>query len=397
MHPNGSALLLAAHPPGSGTGSGIRNQVVLHALRSSFASVDVVALASPGEADLSIPDATLIPRPAGLSRWRVARSLTNGGIYFAPQRELDLTERLRALAAGGSLRREYDLVWAHQSVMAKPGLEGVTARTRVLDVDTVVARVMRSAAEPTEQGDRAATVKRAYARLHAAAAGREERRAWAHFRHLVVASGSEVGRLGPLAGKATVIPNAVPAPDPVEAASASDLLFTGSLDYRPNVRAAETLVTSVLPLIRSQCPTATLTVAGRNPTADVRQICSAKRVSLVANAPSLSPLYRGARVFAAMLPFGGGTKVKVIEAMAHGIPIVANPVAAEGLALVDGQNALIRDTDEAFAAGCVELLRDPSLAKRIGLAGLDTWSEHYRPESVEASIKALLETARPPV
>ena len=253
MDPNGSALLLAAHPPGGGTGSGVRNKVVLQALRSSFASVDVVALAMPGEAPLAVPEATLIPRPAGLSRWSVARSLSHGGIFFAPQRELDLTERLRALAARGRLHHEYDLVWCHQSLMAKPGLEGVSARTRVLDVDTVVAPVMRSgAARPMERGDLAATVKRAYARLHAAAAGREERRAWARFRHLVVASESEVERLGALAGSATVIPNAVPAPEPVGSASASDLLFTGSLDYRPNVRAAETLVTSVLPLIRSR-------------------------------------------------------------------------------------------------------------------------------------------------
>ena len=96
-----------------------------------------------------------------------------------------------------------------------------------------------------------------------------------------------------------------------------------------------------------------------------------------------------------MLPFGGGTKVKVIEAMAHGVPIVANSVAAEGLALVDGQNALIRDTaPRRSPLAAWSLLHDPSVAERIGLAGLDTWSEQHRPESVEASIKALIETLR---
>jgi glycosyltransferase involved in cell wall biosynthesis len=162
------------------------------------------------------------------------------------------------------------------------------------------------------------------------------------------------------------------------------------------VLAAQQLVEVIFPRIRAVCPKATLTVAGTRPRADVQRICRVEGVTLVSNAPSLTPLYGGTRVFAAMLPFGGGTKIKVIEAMAHGIPLVVNSVTAEGLALEDGANALIRDTPDSFAAGCVELLRDGSRARRMGAAARATWFSNYRPESVEASIKALLERVRRP-
>ncbi len=340
---------------------------------------------------------TLIPRPAGLSRWSVARSLSHGGIFFAPQRELDLTERLRALAAGGRLQHEYDLVWCHQSLMAKPGLEGVSARTRVLDVDTVVARVMRSgAARPMEKGDRPATVKRAYAACtppRPGARGAPGMGALPAPRRRVRERGRAARGAG---GSATVIPNAVPAPDPVKAASASDLLFTGSLDYRPNIRAAETLVTSVLPLIRSRLSHRHADRGGKEPDGGRAHESATRSGSAWSPTPPRSALSIVALAYSRRCCPSVGGRSQGDRGDGARVPIVANPVAAEGLALVDGHNALIRDTDEAFAAGCVELLRDPSLAERMGLAGLDTWSEQHRPESVEASIKALLETARPP-
>ncbi len=160
----------------------MRNSIAVEALRSRFDSVDVLALTTPGQEGMADPDAILIRRPAPPSRAQAAASLRRGGVYFAPAHRLDLESRLEELVGAGRLRDRYDLVWAQQSLMAGAALS-LDASARVLDVDTVVGRVMV---------DRAAAVRsplgRLYGRLHAAAVAREERRRWSRFDHLVVAS-----------------------------------------------------------------------------------------------------------------------------------------------------------------------------------------------------------------
>ncbi len=81
--------------------------------------------------------------------------------------------------------------------------------------------------------------------------------------------------------------------------------------------------------------------------------------------------------------------------MAHGLPIVASPVAAEGLELRPDENALIPDTAEAFASACTALLDDPALADRLGRAARESWYREHRPEIVKASIGSLLESVCP--
>lgn len=401
----GSALFLGAHPPGQGTGSAVRNMITVEALRSRFESVDVVAFANSGEASFADPSTLLIPRPPPPSRPRTLASLPSGGILFASEREARLRERIEDLVGSGRLRREYDVLWAHQALMAGAAASPVDAGVRVLDVDTVAGPVMRAAAEGVGRRSR-----RLYGILHAAVASREERRRWARFEHLVVASEVERQRLGRWKEKATVVPNAVPAPESVgdgegssevaaaagNGAHSSDVLFIGSLDYGPNAEAADLLVRSILPRIRSARGSTMAMIAGRDPLQSLVQLCETEDVRLVASPPSLAPVLAGARVFAAPLRYGGGTKIKVIEAMAHGLPIVATAVAAEGLEIRHGQNALIHDTQEDFAAGCVELLGNRRLANRLGRAAHDTWRRHHRPQAVRESIAALLEELCPP-
>ncbi len=80
----------------------------------------------------------------------------------------------------------------------------------------------------------------------------------------------------------------------------------------------------------------------------------------------------------------------MIEAMAHGLPIVASRAAAEGLELRHGENAFIHDGPEEFAAACVELLRDAPLADRLGKAARETWFNQHRPEVVKPLIASFL-------
>jgi glycosyltransferase involved in cell wall biosynthesis len=118
-------------------------------------------------------------------------------------------------------------------------------------------------------------------------------------------------------------------------------------------------------------------------------------VELVANAPSLDSLYRGARLVVAPLRLGGGTRVKLLEAMAYGAAIVATETAAEGLALQDGANARIAGTPEAFARACSDLLADPDAAGQIGAAARETWLNLYTPEVARDAVMSLVNALRP--
>jgi glycosyltransferase involved in cell wall biosynthesis len=147
----------------------------------------------------------------------------------------------------------------------------------------------------------------------------------------------------------------------------------------------------VLPRVRADIPDAALTVAGRSPKPVVRELCAGAGIRLVADAPSLHPLYAQARAVVAPLFLGGGSHVKLVEAMAHGAAVVATPVAAEGLDLDDGEHLLLaRDADE-FAARCIALLRDPDRADRLGAAARARWSERHRPEVARAAVAGLVE------
>lgn len=381
-----TALLLSTHPPGGRSGPGTRGWMTLEGLRECCDRVDAVALAYPEEERVVAPGVLTIPRPPLPGRWGWAAAVARGGSSFVPERGGEIAAALHDLMREGTLLARYDLVWAHFSLMAGLGAR-VPARRRVLDVDTVWGAARRRAADRLE-GSAAA---RLYRRLDAAAVAREERRRCARQDHLVVASEAERARLPDVGVPVTAIPNCVPGPpDPPRPAAQRDgLLFVGILDHEMNVDAVLFLAKEVLPRVRAELPGAKLTVAGRGPTPVVRRLCGEAGIRLVADAPSLDPLYAEARAVVAPLFLGGGTHVKLIEAMAHGAAIVATPVAAEGLGLRDGKHLMVAGDAADFAARCEAVLRDPDRADRLGAAAHARWSERHRPEVARAAVAGL--------
>jgi glycosyltransferase involved in cell wall biosynthesis len=366
----------------------MRGKVTLDALRSCCERVDAVSFATPREVELAEPGTRLVPRPPAGSRWTYLRALAQGGSYFVPDRAASLRDWMRAAVRSGDLDDGYDLVWAHFALMAGAGLE-VGARARVLDVDASAGADARRAAVRDEGSPR----QRAYHRLDAAAIAREERRRCDRYDHVVVAWEGERERLGPVRPPVSAIPNtaadgggAVP-----PASERQGLLFVGTLDHQPNVEAVRFLVEDVLPRLAGADSGPTLTVAGRSPSSAVRALCRAPGVELVADAPTLEPLYRRARAAVAPLWLGGGTKIKLVEALARGTAVVATPVAVEGLAFEDGVNGLLAGDADTFAARCSALLEDAGLADRLGAAARRTWEEHYRPQVARDAIVALVE------
>jgi glycosyltransferase involved in cell wall biosynthesis len=146
-----------------------------------------------------------------------------------------------------------------------------------------------------------------------------------------------------------------------------------------------------MPRVRAVVPDAELDVAGRNPTAEVIALCAVPGVRLHADAPSLDPVYAQARLVVAPLRLGGGTRMKIVEALARGAPVVATPTAAEGLRANPGRDIVLADDADAFARACIRLLEDPAAAAAIGAAGRAIWERDHRPEAARAAIRTLLD------
>jgi glycosyltransferase involved in cell wall biosynthesis len=163
-----------------------------------------------------------------------------------------------------------------------------------------------------------------------------------------------------------VVENGVDLAEPADPAAivSGRILFTGALDWPPNADAAAQLVQHVLPRVRAQCPEAHVVLAGRMP--DGVTIAPMPGVTAVLNPPGIAPLLASAQLVAVPLRAGSGTRLKILEALAAGRPVVSTPLGAEGLELAPGRDLLVADLVAPFADAVVVLLRDP--ARRQALA-----------------------------
>ncbi len=164
-----------------------------------------------------------------------------------------------------------------------------------------------------------------------------------------------------------VIPNGVdaafftPAVDTANAFS-----FTGTLDFRPNVDAVRWLTQDIWPRIRAELPAAELTLAGRAPLPEIQRLHDRDGIRVVASPPDIRPFVRG--VYLIPVRAGGGSRYKLLQAMANGLGIVSTTVGAEGIAAADGQHLRLADTADEIAAVAVELARDGAQRCRLGTA-----------------------------
>jgi glycosyltransferase involved in cell wall biosynthesis len=156
---------------------------------------------------------------------------------------------------------------------------------------------------------------------------------------------------------------------PVESSS---LVFTGSMDWLPNPDAIRYFAAEILPRIRSQVPEVSLTVVGRHPTPDLVELARREpAIKLTGFVNDVRPYMERAAVYVVPLRIGGGTRLKVYEAMAMEKPIVSTTIGAEGLPVTDGEELLLADDPQHFADAVVALLRDPARARAIGRAGAE--------------------------
>ena len=148
-----------------------------------------------------------------------------------------------------------------------------------------------------------------------------------------------------------------------------ELVFTGSMDWHPNEDAMLFFMQEVLPLLRQEISDVTLTVVGRNPTERLRRAANAAGVKVTGTVPDVRPHIARAAVYVVPLRIGGGTRLKIYEALAMGKAVVSTTIGAEGLPLEQGVHILRADEPTAFAEKIVELLQNPNLRQDLGRAG----------------------------
>jgi GT2 family glycosyltransferase len=157
------------------------------------------------------------------------------------------------------------------------------------------------------------------------------------------------------------------------------LLFVGSFRHRPNGDAVHYFAREVLPLVKESLPGVELLVVGDNAPPELGTYVGVRVLGYV---PDLDPLYARSRVFVAPLRFGAGMKGKIGDALSYGLPVVTTTVGAEGMYLRDGEEALIADTAEEFAAAVVRLYRDAELWQRLASNAQAHVERHFSPRVV---------------
>jgi glycosyltransferase involved in cell wall biosynthesis len=147
------------------------------------------------------------------------------------------------------------------------------------------------------------------------------------------------------------------------------LVFTGSMDWLPNDDAMKYFIRSILPRIHAACPATVLTIVGRKPFPSLTALSREfPYVRVTGQVDDVRPYLERAAAYVIPLRIGGGTRLKVFEAMAMEKPIVSTSIGVEGLPVVDGKDTFIADEPGAFADAVVRLLNDRALARQVGEA-----------------------------
>ncbi len=191
-----------------------------------------------------------------------------------------------------------------------------------------------------------------------------------------------------------VIPNTIdvseyddPAPVPNELRF--DLVFTGKMDYRPNIDGVLWFANDIWPLIQRARPETTWAIVGQRPHPRLEPLRELDGVTLTGRVPEIRPYLKGCRVYIIPLRIGSGTRLKLIEAMAAGVAVVSTSIGAEGFPLTDGENVILADDPSVWSRAVLALLNDEARRERLGAAAR-TFATRYDWRGIVSELDALM-------
>jgi polysaccharide biosynthesis protein PslH len=198
---------------------------------------------------------------------------------------------------------------------------------------------------------------------------------------------------GAVRNPAHVVPTGVDTDYFTESASepaSREIVFTGSMDWLPNEDAMLFFCRDVLPLIRAEEPDVRLSIVGRAPTPAVKQLADSQNVRVTGRVDDVRPYMRDAAVYIVPLRIGGGTRLKIFEAMAMGKAVVSTTIGAEGLPVTNGEHVLLADEPNTFARAVVHLLRDIDRRRQLEAAARTLVVEKYDWSAVAGALEDAL-------
>lgn len=332
---------------------------------------------------------TIDDRPPGTLD--VARCVIRPSLPFeVPVRaRASVSRALRRFVSG-----HYDLVWFFQ-IRAWVLAGDLALAPDVVDIDDLEdEKILARLALPRPQGERRGLLRREASRLWA----EEDVRRWRRLHRAaarrstatVVCSDLDARRSG-LPG-VRVVPNGYPPPDrPVGRLTVSappTVTFQGTLRYPPNADAARYLAEEIGPLLRHRLPRARIRLVGVAPPA-LNHLGDPPAVTLTGQVADIVDELARADVIVIPLRYGSGTRVKILEAFAHRVPVVSTTIGAEGLDLDPGTHLLVADTADGIAAACAQLLEDEALRRSMVEHAHALFLERYQSSVVQDGLCAL--------
>ena len=243
-------------------------------------------------------------------------------------------------------------------------------------------------------------LRRTYFKLQADRMYHYERRVSRESGHIVAVSKTDADEMRRLfdVTRVSEIPTGVnieyflpPEPRPETVA---DLVFVGSMDWLPNVDGIVNFVREVLPLIRRKRPETTLAVVGRTPPPKLLQLAvEDPKIQVTGTVPDIRPYLWGSAVSIVPLRIGGGTRLKIYEAMAAKIPVVSTTIGAEGLTVNPPQDIRIADAPQEFADQCLELLSCPETRTRIATSAWEMVNANFSWEHISRCFEQIMLSA----
>jgi glycosyltransferase involved in cell wall biosynthesis len=383
-------LVLTTRKPGYDNGNAIRIANVLEGLLG-MGSVHLCLIDSTDEGQELDPDprlSTTVIRTRERSRLHKVLDLFGRRPSAVPYPQMGALQAQLAARLG---RTKWDLVWcvrARVHVLSREVISG----PRIVDLDDLHDRLLLT--EIRDRRDQFGWIGTAPRNLF----DWFDAHRWRWLQHsiasevdkVLICSALDQGRLGD--ANAAVVPNGYPNPahDPgphaVTDAPAPSLLFVGPLTYEPNLLAVHWMVDKVLPRIREGLPGVAFTVVGDN--RGVRNT-NGNGVLYTGHVVDVEPYYERATVAVVPLHSGGGTRLKVIEAMARGVPLVSTTFGVEGIDVAPGHDVLIADDPKTFANTCRALITDPELRGQLVRAGRERYHARLTAQATIAAVRAL--------
>ena len=179
---------------------------------------------------------------------------------------------------------------------------------------------------------------------------------------------------------------------PLGAPRAYDLVFVGSMDWMPNIDGMHWFLSDVLPLIRARKPDCRLAIVGRNPPPSLIGAAENESITVTGTVPDVRPYLWTSAISVVPLRVGGGTRLKIFEAMAAGTPVIATAIGAEGLPVRHGETIRIADTAEALADECLDLLEDTHAQATMAESALQMVRANFSWEHVTRCFEEILQS-----